>query len=144
VGALLPILAAFVLAAGPASASLIDDQQISNDSSQDARPRIAAGRVVWESGATGDTEIDLFDGSTGSVTVNAEDIEPEISDTYVVWKRVLAGGTDCRLDVFDFDTTATLNSSMPCDRDALVAGPHVVWTDPAGLVGDLTKGKSTA
>ena len=136
VAALLAILAAFALTAGPASASLVTRQQISNDSSQDARPRIAAGRVAWESGATGDTEIDLFDGdSTTSVTVNAEDIEPEISGTYLVWKRRLAGGP-CRLDVFDFDTTGTLNSSMPCDREALVAGPHVIWTDAGGLLGN--------
>jgi cysteine-rich repeat protein len=136
-GACARMVAAFALAGAPASASNIARQQISNDSSEDGRPRIAAGQVVWESGAAGDTEIDLFDGdSTGSITVNAEDIEPEISDTYVIWKRVLAGGTNCRLDVFDFDTTETLNSSMPCDRDALVAGPHVIWTDPAGVVGD--------
>jgi len=135
-GGLLPILAAFALAAAPASASTIVRQQISNDSSEDGRPRIAAGRVAWESGPGGDTEIDLFDGSTGSVTVNAEDIEPEISDTYLIWKRVLTGGSNCRLDVFDFDATTTLNDNMPCDRDALVAGRHVIWTDPAGVLGD--------
>ena len=135
-GALVLILAAFALAAGPASASLITRRQISNDSSEDGRPRIAAGQVAWESGPAGDTEIDLFDGtSTTSVTVNGEDIAPEISDTYLIWKRRLAGGA-CRLDAFDFDTTKTLNSSMPCDNDALVAGPHVSWTDDAGLVGD--------
>jgi cysteine-rich repeat protein len=130
------LLLACALVAGPASASLVTFRQISNDSAADGRPRIAAGQVAWESGPAGDTEIDLFDGSsTASVTVNAEDIEPEISDTYLVWKRQLAGDS-CRLDVFDFDTTQTLNSSMPCGNDALVAGPHVIWTDTAGLLGD--------
>jgi cysteine-rich repeat protein len=127
----LPLLAAAALA-GPGSASDVTFRQLSNNAIEDGDPHVAAGQVAWRRGAetATDSEIVLFDGSTSSQVTNnsVRDFAPDLSDTFLIWKRTL-DGTTCRLDVFDFDTSGFLDSSFPCNEDIRVAGPQVGWVD---------------
>ncbi len=120
------------LPAGPASASDVTTRQLSNNAVEDGDPHVAAGQVAWRRGAEDSTqsEILLFDGDSSlQISSNAvRDYAPELSDTFLIWKRE-TGANACRLDVYDFDTSDFLDGSFPCDEDISVAGPHVGWVD---------------
>jgi len=140
-------IACAALVAAPAAASLVqplDGLQISNNSVEDTRPRVADDRVAWQRGPDTSGDIVRWEAADGAVDVTAGasvDFDPRLSDTFLIWKRAEATPGACTVRVWDFDAAPIQlpsSTSFSCEDDIRVAGAHIGWIDDgAGFLDDV-------
>jgi cysteine-rich repeat protein len=95
---------------------------------EDAPPRIAGRRVVWQSGAGSNSEIFLWnDGELHQLTSNAvADTGPDVSLEHVVWQS----GNDIAL--YDGQETILLTQPNVLDARPRIYAQTVVWNRHSG------------
>lgn len=100
-------------------------------------PGISGNYIVWDDRRTGDTDVYLYDISTGierQLTNGAEDKKnPAVSGHYVVWQdnkySGIGNGTDIVLHDLTTDTTLRIANLTGDQTNPSIDGDLVVWQD---------------